>query len=174
MMGMVDGGCMSFSRTSWYCAGNNTVGVTSDVEKITLDLRGINDFDLKSLENFTNLHSIKLYKSSLRVLKSSDFISFPKLAKLYIDNEYSQIKLEKVELTGMYNHFLNHWLVVGLCRPSIYFYEKSQYVFWGSYLPDDFPSLTRLVPGYTRKWPNNRWKKSKIPNFASFLTQNWT
>ena len=107
MMGLVDGSCSSYG-TDWYCLGNNTVGVTSDVEEITIDLRR-HDFDLKSLENFTNLHSIKLYKSSLRVLKSSDFISFPKLAKLYIDHKNSQIKLEKVELTGMYNHFLNHF-----------------------------------------------------------------
>ena len=46
------------------------------------------------------------------------------------------------------------------------------------FYPHFYPTLTRSVPGYTRRWPKNCWKKSKIPNFhldgLPGLTQNWT
>ena len=51
-----------------------------------------------------NLHSITLTQIGSRVLKSSDFMIFPKLFKLEIDNKNSQIKLKELDLTGMYNN----------------------------------------------------------------------
>ena len=107
LMGMVDGRCSNTFGTAWFCLSNNIAGVTSDVEEISINLEG-NNLDLKSMSKLTKLRTIILSKGGFRVLKSSDFMIFPKLAKLEIENEYSQIKLEKFELTGMYNHFLNH------------------------------------------------------------------
>ena len=90
--------------------------VPSNATAITMHLSG-NSLDLKSMSNLTNLRYIIISQMGSRILKLSDFIIFPKLAKLRIDNAESQIKLEKLELTGMCNHFLNHWLFVELSRP---------------------------------------------------------
>ena len=106
MMGMVDGRCSS-DGTDWWCTGTNTNGVASDAEKLTINLYNGKTIDLKSLAKFTNLNYINLGYSGFRVLKSRDFMIFPKLAKLVISNS-QKIKLEKFELTGMYNCFLNH------------------------------------------------------------------